>query len=132
MVNALRTDSLPTQGSAETGGVVPKMEADDSGKDVATAAPFDGDEPPLDVIFADESSGSASDPEIQRSHSDGSSIEDEITDGKPLPSLDALVARLPAEVRETMETLFRARFTKVTRVPRSALNARAHDDSGAK
>lgn len=126
----MRTDSLPTQGSAETGGVVPKVEADAAGKDVATGTPFDGDEPPLDVIFADESSGSASEPEIQRSRSERNSIEDDIADGKPLPSLDELVARLPAEVRETMETLFRARFTRVTRVPRSALNARTSDDSG--
>lgn len=128
----MRTDSLPTQGSAETGGVVPKVEADDSGKDVATETPFDGDEPPLDVIFADESSDSASEPEMQRSRSERSSNEDDIADGKPLPSVDELVARLPAEVRETMETLFRARFTRVTRVPRSALNARANDDSGKK
>lgn len=39
----------------------------------------------------------------------------------PLPNLDALVARIPPEVRETLDDLFRARFTTVQRVPKSAL-----------
>lgn len=35
----------------------------------------------------------------------------------PLPELDDLVARLPAELRETMEELLRVRFVAVKRVP---------------
>lgn len=35
----------------------------------------------------------------------------------PLPELDELVARLPAELRETMEDLLRVRFVAVKRVP---------------
>jgi hypothetical protein len=42
-------------------------------------------------------------------------------DPKALPPLDALVQRIPAEVREALEDLFRARFTGVKRVPRAAL-----------
>jgi hypothetical protein len=38
-----------------------------------------------------------------------------------LPDLDALVGRLPADVRETLEELFRVRFQAVRRIPRKAL-----------
>ena len=34
----------------------------------------------------------------------------------PLPPLDELVQRIPAEVRETLEELFRVKFTNVQRV----------------
>lgn len=39
----------------------------------------------------------------------------------PLPSLDALTARLSSEVREVLDELFRARFTGVRRIPQRAL-----------
>lgn len=46
----------------------------------------------------------------------------ETTDeAQPLPSLDALVERIPAKVRDTLEELFRAKFVKVQRVPKRAL-----------
>ncbi len=45
----------------------------------------------------------------------------EETDARPLPALDTLVQRIPADVRETLDELFRARFVRVTRVPRKAL-----------
>lgn len=38
-----------------------------------------------------------------------------------LPRLDELVARIPTEVREALEDLFRARFVAVKRVPKKAL-----------
>jgi len=40
---------------------------------------------------------------------------------KGLPSLDDLINKLPAEVRDTLEDLFRVKFVKVVRVPKSAL-----------
>jgi hypothetical protein len=47
---------------------------------------------------------------------------EEIDDApKKLPALDELVARIPADVRETLEELFRARFVTVKRVPKKAL-----------
>lgn len=51
--------------------------------------------------------------------------EDATEDSEPgaLPKLDELVARIPAEVRETLEDLFRARFVAVRRVPKKALKA---------
>lgn len=39
----------------------------------------------------------------------------------PTPSLDALIARIPAETRETLEDLFRVKFTGVRRVSRDVL-----------
>ena len=45
----------------------------------------------------------------------------EDSDAKPLPPLDELVQRIPAEVRDTLEDLFRARFVAVKRVPKRAL-----------
>jgi hypothetical protein len=38
-----------------------------------------------------------------------------------LPPLEALVARIPPVVRDTLDDLFRAKFTAVRRVPPSAL-----------
>jgi hypothetical protein len=40
---------------------------------------------------------------------------------KNLPKLDDLIDRIPAEVRETLEELFRAKFVKVARAPNKAL-----------
>jgi hypothetical protein len=45
----------------------------------------------------------------------------EEVDLKSLPPLDELVKRIPAEVRETLDELFRARFVTVKRVPKKAL-----------
>lgn len=50
-----------------------------------------------------------------------SAPEPEEADPKALPPLDQLVQKIPAEIRETLDDLFRARFVKVTRVPKSAL-----------
>lgn len=47
----------------------------------------------------------------------------EDVDPKSLPALDDLVNRIPEEVRETLEDLFRARFVSVKRVPKQALKA---------
>ena len=45
----------------------------------------------------------------------------EETDTQPLPSLDDLVKRIPAEVREVLDDLFRVKYTTVRRVPKKAL-----------
>lgn len=44
-------------------------------------------------------------------------------DPKSLPPLADLVQRIPAEVRDTLEELFRAKFIRVTRVPKKALKS---------
>lgn len=38
-----------------------------------------------------------------------------------LPDLDELIGRIPAEVRTTIDELFRAKFVKVERVPKKHL-----------
>lgn len=39
----------------------------------------------------------------------------------PLPALDVMVARIPANVRETLDELFRVKFVNVQRLPTSSL-----------
>lgn len=51
--------------------------------------------------------------------------------GAPLPELDSLVARLPTEVRETVEELLRVRFVTVKKVPKQALSGDAPPAAGA-
>lgn len=47
---------------------------------------------------------------------------EEVTDcSQPLPKLDDLVQRIPPAVRWALEENFRAKFSKVIRVPRSAM-----------
>lgn len=50
-------------------------------------------------------------------------VEEETTAKKPLPPLDQLVNQIPAEVREVLEDLFRARFVSVKRFPKKALKS---------
>jgi hypothetical protein len=42
-------------------------------------------------------------------------------DLKPLPALNDLVERIPANIRETLDDLFRVKFTTVRRIPGKAL-----------
>lgn len=46
---------------------------------------------------------------------------EEETDSKALPALKDLVDRIPAETRQLMDELFRARFVTVRRLPKKAL-----------
>lgn len=39
----------------------------------------------------------------------------------PLPSLDAMVARIPPDVREALDELFRVKFINVQRMPAATL-----------
>lgn len=48
---------------------------------------------------------------------------EEAAEKKDLPKLDALIGRIPADVRDTLEDLFRVKFVKVARVPKKALKA---------
>jgi hypothetical protein len=41
----------------------------------------------------------------------------------PLPSLDELVKRIPADVRETLDDLFRVKFVSVKRISPSSLKS---------
>ena len=48
---------------------------------------------------------------------------EETTDTKNLPPLDDLVKRIPPEVREALDDLFRVKFVRVVRVPAKALKS---------
>lgn len=52
-------------------------------------------------------------------------VKDESGEGetKDLPSLESLVGRLSPEVRETLDDLFRAKFTAVRRLPKKSFKA---------
>jgi hypothetical protein len=50
-------------------------------------------------------------------------VESEEADSRPLPPLDDLVQQIPADVRATLDELFRAKFIRVQRVPRKALKS---------
>jgi hypothetical protein len=45
----------------------------------------------------------------------------EEVDRTPLPPLDDLIKRIPAETRAVMDELFRAKFVSVRRIPKTAL-----------
>ena len=47
----------------------------------------------------------------------------EEVDASPLPPVEQLVGRVPAGVRELLDDLFRARFTRTARIPRRALKS---------
>jgi hypothetical protein len=48
-------------------------------------------------------------------------VANEPTDLSPLPSLDELVQRIPAEARAALDDLFRAKFSSVRRVSKKSL-----------
>lgn len=95
--------------------------------DGATGAPtFDEDGP----VWPDESAESAMRAEVaSRGETLSSKAARELAEAaaeaaaekKNLPPLDDLIDRIPAEVRETLEDLFRAKFVKVARTPKKAL-----------
>ncbi len=85
-----------------------------------------GDGPPLEELEAQmrgelaarDESATAS-PAARRA---AISADEDEADGKgvALPEVDALVARLSPEVRETLDELFRARFVSVKKLPKKA------------
>lgn len=94
--------------------------AEDASEAVAAMA-----EGPINA-WPDDSAESAMLPELR---SRGEMAEPAATeaveeiDTKNLPPLDDLVKRLSPEVRDALDDLFRAKFVRVTRVPKKALKA---------
>lgn len=54
----------------------------------------------------------------QIDHAEAERQAEEADSVRDLPELDALVARLPSAVRDGLEELFRAKYTKVRRLPK--------------
>lgn len=90
---------------------------------VAGLASSQDDGPPLDVIMADEVSVQSGADFVAASRLPTFKPQNEEESEPPLatPPLDDMIERIPPLVRETLEELFRARFVKVVRVPKSAL-----------
>jgi len=93
----------------------------------ATGAPTFDEEGP---VWPDEAAESAMRAEVtERGETLNSKAARELAEAaaeaaaekKGLPSLDALVEKIPADVRDTLEDLFRVKFVKVARVPKKAL-----------
>lgn len=99
--------------------------AEAAGYASASASGDEDEGPPLEALEAqmsgevaarDAAAGAARRPVRAKAGDD-----DDETDGaaaSALPEIDALTARLPAEVRETLDELFRARFVSVKRLPK--------------
>ena len=83
-----------------------------------TEAPAGPSEAEEAVMLADRNNGTAGPDAIPAGV--GLVAEVEETPAK-LPSMDELVQRIPPEVRELMDELFRAKFVRVQRVPKKAL-----------
>ena len=115
--SALTIASVTTAGSAEAG------EAADAVAAVAVVAATDESG---GATWPDESAEAAfladarerGEPVVATKTADEAPEEN---DSKALPPLNELVERIPAEVRDTLEELFRARFVNVKRMPKKAL-----------
>lgn len=93
----------------------------------ATGAPTFDEEGP---VWPDEAAESAMRAEVsERGETLNSKAARELAEAaaeaaaekKNLPKLDDLINRIPADVRDTLEDLFRAKFVKVARTPKKAL-----------
>ena len=93
----------------------------------ATGAPIFDEEGP---VWPDEASESAMRAEVvERGETLNSKAARELAETaseaaaekKGLPTLDALIGQIPADVRDTLEDLFRVKFVKVARVPKKVL-----------
>jgi hypothetical protein len=121
------TRSSPVAPSSETGG---GDDWDEAAAPVSqSSGEGDGEGPPLEELEAQMhgdvvSQGTA--PARRVHHRSSAGADEDADDGRdssrPLPELYDLVARLPAEVRETLDELFRARFVSVKKLPRRAFS----------
>ena len=106
-------DSLP----------VPSVQAAAEAAGVETSAAVDEPEPPH---WPDEVSESAFLADAQERgevvpKARPTDVPETTDEPQALPALETLVERIPANVRDTLEELFRAKFVKVQRVPKRAL-----------
>ena len=102
------------------------------------SAPDDGEGPPLEELEAQMRGELAGrDQAVAASRGARRAVaaaaDEDDADGKAgsLPEVDALVARLPAEVRETLDELFRARFVSVKKLPKKLFQAATTKKGGS-
>jgi hypothetical protein len=127
---AERPEAAQTNAESE-GDVAVAVAADASAKSPAenAAAAFDDDGP----VWPDEAAESAflSEQKLEVGAAPSAPAKPAATDADdddgpeakktPLPALDELVNRIPAETREVLEDLFRVKFVAVRRMPKQAL-----------
>jgi hypothetical protein len=102
------------------------QEIDAGNEAVVEAVPLEDDMPPL---WPDDAAEVAY---LTEEKSKGMSLpspaitaaEETPDSGVPLPDLDDLVQRIPPAVRVALEENFRAKFSKVVRVPKAALSGK--------
>jgi hypothetical protein len=104
---------------AETEAVEPDLAASATAVGVAVAPMTGGEEAPWPTDEAGEAGFAAAVREPPAASVTPVAVDESKV---PLPALDTLVHRIPAEVREALEDLFRAKFTAVRRVPARFLN----------
>ena len=113
------------------GGAVSDVD-EDAQPAFAAVADFNGSDegPPLEELEAQmggevaaRDGAAAAAPASRRAA--GADEDDEAAPDKAtaLPELDTLVARLPAELRETLDELFRARFVSVKKLPKKVFQS---------
>ena len=120
--------TIAVPASAEASEAIDEPEAATAAA-TATATPAPGNSPDETNVWPDEAAEAAFLAEARgRGESTKASEEtaretaDDNGEGaKALPKLDDLVNRIPAETRELLEELFRARFTAVRRVKKTEL-----------
>ena len=105
---------------------MPRAETDAAMADANASAPFDEDGPvwPSEAaetaFLGEEKSEGRGAPRAGVQTLRQAAEQAEAALG-PLPSVDALIARIPAKARETLEDLFRPKFTGVKRVSKESL-----------
>ncbi len=112
-------EPLPAEASEAVGAVtVPAMAADEGhGSLFGDDAPWPTDEAGESSFLADARARGESVVPVRSA----TPKEEAEADSTPLPPLDDLVQRIPAEVRDLLEELYRVKFTTVRRVPAKAL-----------
>lgn len=102
--------------------------AGDEATAVADAVPLQDDMAPLwpdenaEAAYLSEAKGRG---EETPPAATAETIDEAADANATLPSVEALKQRLPAKVLEAVDDLFRAKFTRVTRVPKKALKTKS-------
>ena len=119
-VEAARTaEALPDEASEAVGIAPAPAMADrpERGSLFGDDAPWPTDESSESAFLADaRARGEGVAPVRATAQEEAVEVE-----ASPLPPLDDLVQRIPAEVRELLDELYRVKFTAVRRVPANAL-----------
>jgi hypothetical protein len=112
-----RAESLPPEAS-DAVGVAPLSAAAVAAASASAHGTLFGDDAPWPTDEAGETAFLAETRERGEAVAvkPAAAREETAAETGPLPALDAMVQRIPAEVREVLEELYRAKFTAVRRV----------------